>query len=103
MKRLYRSKTDSMIGGVCGGLAKYLDIDPTVVRLGFVLLLFLALGGFWIYLVLWMIMPIEPAEGTEAVNVEAKPQAATPVQVEAPKPAVKKTAVKKPAEKKPDA
>jgi phage shock protein PspC (stress-responsive transcriptional regulator) len=87
-----------MIAGVCGGLAKYLDIDPTVVRLGFVLLLFLALGGFWIYLVLWVIMPIEPAAGNEAVTVEPKPQEAAPAQVEAPKPAAKKAAPKKPAE-----
>ena len=37
MKKLYRSRTDVMIAGVCGGLAKYLDIDPTAVRLVFVL------------------------------------------------------------------
>ena len=39
-KKLYRSETDRMIGGVCGGFAKYFDIDPTILRLGFVLFMF---------------------------------------------------------------
>ena len=59
-KRLFRSRTDVMLGGVCGGLAKYLNVDPTVVRLIFVLLLFIGGSGFWIYLVLWLITPVEP-------------------------------------------
>ena len=44
MKRLYRSKSDAMIAGICSGLAKYLEVDPTVIRLAFVLLLVLAFG-----------------------------------------------------------
>jgi phage shock protein C len=59
-KRLFRSRTDVMLGGVCGGLAKYLNVDPTIVRLVFVLLLFIGGSGFWIYLVLWLITPVEP-------------------------------------------
>ena len=70
-KRLFRSRTDVMLGGVCGGLAKYLDVDPTVIRLVFVLLLFIGLGGFWIYLVLWLITPVEPSSSHTAV-VEVK-------------------------------
>ncbi|MDH4137767.1 MAG: PspC domain-containing protein [Anaerolineae bacterium] len=57
--KLYRSRTGSMIGGVCGGLGQYLGIDPTIVRLFFVLL---ALGkgvGVLIYLALWLIVPRE--------------------------------------------
>ena len=101
MKKLYRSKSDVMIAGVCSGLAKYLDVDPTVIRLAFVLLLFLALGGFWIYVILWIIMPVEPAAGTTSVEVEAKNEPVTLNQVEAPKPAAaKKTAAAKPAAKK---
>lgn len=90
MRRLYRSKSDVMIAGVCSGLAKYLDVDPTAIRLAFVLLLFLALGGFWIYVILWIIMPVEPAAGTESVDVEAKPKPEAPKQVEPPKPAAAK-------------
>jgi phage shock protein PspC (stress-responsive transcriptional regulator) len=57
--RLYRSKTDSMIGGVCGGLGKYFSIDPTLVRLAFVLLAVFGGGGVLIYLILWIIIPLE--------------------------------------------
>jgi phage shock protein C len=59
-KRLFRSRTDMMLGGVCGGLAKYLTVDPAIVRLVFVLLFFIGGGGFWIYFVLWLITPVEP-------------------------------------------
>jgi phage shock protein C len=101
MKRLYRSKSDVMIAGVCSGLAKYLDVDPTAIRLAFVLLLFLALGGFWIYVILWIVMPVEPAAGTESVEVEAKPKPESPKLVEAPKPAAaKKTGTAKSAGEK---
>ncbi len=71
-KRLYRSRTDVMLGGVCGGLAKYLNVDPTIIRLVFLLLLFLGGGGFWIYLVLWIIAPIEPLLDSNSV-IEMKP------------------------------
>lgn len=60
VKKLYRSRTDRMIGGVCGGLAKYFAIDPTIVRLAFVLGLFLAAGTFWAYLILMLVIPEEP-------------------------------------------
>jgi len=101
MKRLYRSKSDVMLAGVCSGLAKYLDVDPTAIRLAFVLLLFLALGGFWIYVILWIIMPVEPTAGTASVEVTAKPKPESAKQVQAPKPAaVKKTGTAKPAGEK---
>ncbi len=58
-KRLYRSRDNRMLGGVCGGLAEYFNIDPTLVRLAF-LLLFLAAGsGPLLYLVMWIIVPEE--------------------------------------------
>jgi len=59
-KRLYRSKTDTMIGGVCAGLANYLNIDPTIVRLVFVLMLLLGGHGLLVYLILWLVIPQEP-------------------------------------------
>jgi phage shock protein C len=71
-KRLFRSRTDVMLGGVCGGLAKYLNVDPTVVRLAFVLLFFIGGGGFWIYLVLWFIMPVEPSSSPTDVVVKSE-------------------------------
>ena len=58
-KKLYRSEEDQMLGGVCGGLGKYFDIDPTLVRLFFVLIFFGYGSGMLIYLLLWIIMPSE--------------------------------------------
>lgn len=67
-RKLMRSRTDHMIGGVCGGLASYLGVDPTVVRLIFVLLAIGNGAGVLIYFVLWIVVPREdrPAgAGTE--------------------------------------
>jgi len=62
-KKLYRSRTDRMIAGVCGGLAKYFNIDSTIVRIIFVLLIFIPRGWFWfaflLYILLWLIIPEE--------------------------------------------
>lgn len=65
-KRLYRSRTETMIGGVCGGLAKYLDIDPVIVRIVFVVLAIIDGIGVLAYIVMWLVVPLEPAEGAEA-------------------------------------
>ena len=46
-----------MIGGVCSGLANYFDIDATLVRLLFAIAFFVFSSGFWIYLILWVVMP----------------------------------------------
>jgi len=59
-KRLYRQPKDKMIGGVCTGLSEYLDIDPVIVRVLFVVALFLGTMGFWLYIVLWVIIPKVP-------------------------------------------
>ena len=57
--RLTRSSSDKMIGGVCGGLAHWLGWDPTLVRIGYVLLSVLsaAFPGLLVYLLLWVLMP----------------------------------------------
>ena len=56
-RRLYRSQTEKMIGGVCGGLGEVLDVDPTIVRVVFVLLGLLGGHGILLYIILWLIMP----------------------------------------------
>ena len=61
-KRLYRSRTDSMVGGVCGGLGAYLGIDSTIIRLLFVLLAFGKGIGFGLYFILWIVVPREGVE-----------------------------------------
>jgi phage shock protein C len=59
-KRLYRSKDERMIWGVCGGLAKYFDVDPTIIRLIAVLTLLLGLVGVLVYIILAIVVPLEP-------------------------------------------
>lgn len=61
-RRLYRSNSNRMIAGVCGGLGEYLNMDPTIVRLIFVLLLLLAGHGLLIYLILMLLVPMAPVE-----------------------------------------
>lgn len=56
--RLVRSSSDRMVGGVCGGLARYFGIDATIVRLVFVLAVLSGLSPL-IYLILWIVMPME--------------------------------------------
>ncbi len=54
--RIMRSSTDRMIGGVCGGIGNYLGVDPTLVRIGFVLLTLAGVSPL-LYVVLWVVLP----------------------------------------------
>ncbi len=58
-KKLYRSETNRMLGGVCGGLGEYFDIDPTFIRLLFVIITFSGGAGVLAYLILWIVVPSE--------------------------------------------
>lgn len=75
MKRLYRSTTDKKLGGVCGGLAEYMNADTNLIRLAFVLLLLVT--GFvpfgLTYIVAWIILP-EDTNVREAQKEEPKPK-----------------------------
>lgn len=69
-QRLYRSRVDKMLGGVCGGLGEYFDVDPVLVRLGFVILTILGSGvGVLIYLVLWIVIPKEGSLSTRRAEL----------------------------------
>lgn len=59
-KRLYRSRRDRFVCGVCGGVAEYFNIDPTIVRLLFVLFCFCAGSGVLAYIIAAIIMPDDP-------------------------------------------
>jgi phage shock protein C len=59
-KKFYRSRTERMIGGVCGGLAEYFNIDPTVVRLAAVALTLAGGSGVLAYLIFWLVVPQQP-------------------------------------------
>lgn len=56
-KKFYLSTTDKKIGGVCGGLAEYFDIDSLLVRIGFLILFFGFGTGFLAYILLWILAP----------------------------------------------
>ena len=77
-KRLMRSSTDSKIGGVCGGLAEYFEVDSGIVRILFTLIT-IASGfvfGVLFYIVAWVILPVAPARfypGTSHATVGAGP------------------------------
>jgi phage shock protein PspC (stress-responsive transcriptional regulator) len=69
-KKLRRSRKDRKIAGVCGGLGEYLEIDSTLVRLIWLVLIFIGGTGVLAYIIAWIIMPEEP--------VAAPAQEATP-------------------------
>jgi len=69
VKKLMRSSRDKKLGGVCAGLAEYFDIDPTIVRVVWLLAFLCAGAGGLVYLVLWIVLPLAPA--TEAISVRS--------------------------------
>jgi phage shock protein C len=78
-KRLMRSSVDCKIAGVCGGIAEYMDVDPTVVRLVWVLITFFTgiVPGIVAYLVAWMVMPVTPLPVVVPVDAAAPPTPAS--------------------------
>ncbi|MCI1779054.1 MAG: PspC domain-containing protein [Bacteroidales bacterium] len=65
--KLFRDPDDKAIGGVCSGLAAYLNIDVTLIRVIFVVLMLAGSTGLWIYIILWIVMPLAqtPAQKCE--------------------------------------
>jgi phage shock protein C len=60
MQRLYRSRTERKIAGICGGLAMYFDIDPVIIRLFWLLFVFFGGAGIIMYIIAWFVIPLEP-------------------------------------------
>lgn len=60
-KRLYRSGKDKLIGGVCGGIAEYLKVDPVLIRLIWAAAVFMYGTGVLLYIIAWIIIPRNPA------------------------------------------
>lgn len=67
-KRLYKSETNKILTGTCGGLGEYFNIDPTIVRLIFVIGTFFSGFGVLLYIVAALIMPSVPADDFEKMN-----------------------------------
>lgn len=71
MKKLYRSRKERVIGGVCGGIGIYFGIDPTLTRIIWVVATLLGGAGIIAYIVAWIVIPEEPKiEGTEVTSAE---------------------------------
>ena len=59
-KRLMRSSTDKKLGGVCAGLADYFDVDPVIIRVLWLVLVFCGGSGVLAYIILWIVLPLAP-------------------------------------------
>jgi phage shock protein PspC (stress-responsive transcriptional regulator) len=59
-KRLFRSRTDRIIGGVCGGLGKYFELDPVLIRVLWAITFLVGGAGFLAYIIAWIIIPADP-------------------------------------------
>ncbi|HBB64430.1 MAG: phage shock protein C [candidate division WS6 bacterium GW2011_GWC1_33_20] len=71
-KKLYRSETDRMIGGVCGGLGEYFGIDSTIVRLLFALIVLYGGTGLLLYIILWIVVPTRSSSNITSEDVMSK-------------------------------
>jgi phage shock protein C len=58
-KKLYRSRKNKVLGGVCGGLGEYFDIDPSLIRLLWVVVFLMGGSGLLIYIIFWIVLPEE--------------------------------------------
>lgn len=72
-KRLYRSRKERMIAGVCGGLAEYFDVDPTIIRLVAVLLALAGGPGLVVYIVMAIVVPEEPVGAYQTMEQASAP------------------------------
>jgi phage shock protein C len=64
MKRVYLSETDKKIAGVCGGIGEYFDIDPTIIRVGWIIFALMGGAGLIGYFIAWAIIPRKNGAGT---------------------------------------
>ena len=72
IKKLYRNPDDQIIAGVCSGLGAYFGIDPVIIRLVFIALIFAGGSGVIAYIILWAIMPLAKT-GTQKLEMRGKP------------------------------
>ena len=74
-KRLMRSSTDKKLGGVCAGLADYFDMDVTLVRVLWLLVVLCGGTGILLYVILWLVLPLAPAQAAIPPQAPIVPQA----------------------------
>jgi len=69
-KRLFRSRSERKIAGVCGGLAVYFRVDPFLIRLIFILFFLAGGAALLVYIIMWLIVPLEPIKTSEPTHPE---------------------------------
>ena len=73
--RLYRDRADKILGGVCSGIANYMNVDPAIVRLLFAIITFGGFGaGIFLYILLWIFLPVKDLEGYEGKRLFRNPE-----------------------------
>ncbi len=80
--RLYRSRTNTVIGGVCGGLGEYLNVDPILFRILFALALIIGGSGLLVYIILWIVIPEGKEIPIQTNNLNEEPMTDTGNQTE---------------------
>lgn len=70
-KRIYRSESDQVIAGVSAGLGEYFEVDPTLIRIAFTILMLFGGGGFILYMLMWIVVPKE-SDVTKDPNLYVK-------------------------------
>jgi len=82
VKKLYRSTSDRMFGGICGGLGVYFGIDSTLIRLVFVLgTLFSFSALFWAYIIMLIVIPEEPAASQSVMDAPVEVAESEPEEI----------------------
>ena len=76
-KKLQRDSKNKVIGGVCSGLANYFDIDVSLVRVVFAIMFLCASAGFWLYIILWIVMPV--GQNSQTADYFVSPDGTTEV------------------------
>ncbi|MFA5269078.1 MAG: PspC domain-containing protein [Methanoregula sp.] len=70
MKRLYRSRKDRILGGICGGLGEHIDVDPSLIRLVWIVFSLASMGtGIIVYLAAWIIIPEPPGGSAQQATI----------------------------------
>ena len=70
INRLYRSRTNRMLSGICGGLGEFIGVDPTIIRLATVVLAFIFPGTFLAYILMIFIIPEEPTQDSPNQDIQ---------------------------------
>ena len=93
-RRLSRNSMNRVIGGVCSGLAEFFGLDVALVRIAFVIAFLFASFGFWLYIILWIVLPVEGQQTTvnsqqSTVNGQQSESVSESVSVSKPESTVK--------------